>query len=226
MNLVLHGVEDFRIEQNDTLRNPAFTGASGTLATFDCVIANPPFKEWGREVWEADPWGRAAFGLPPPSYGDYAWVQQMVASMAQGRPAPALRSSGWCGRGRRRESDRLCRVDRCRRFGSEATRGGRRLGNRDRTTRTDYLLGLGRARRDGRRRWPRPAGGGGCPHGRAVARRNRAARLRRSGALDITVATSAEVEANRHDPCCCIHDALREGRVLYHVADAPPLDTE
>ena len=50
--------------------------------------------------------------------------------------------------------------------------------------------------------------------------------LRRSAALEITVATSAEVEANRHDPCCCIHDALREGRVLYHVADAPPLDTE
>ena len=59
MNLVLHGVEDFRIEQNDTLRGPAFTDTAGALATFDCVIANPPFslKEWGREVWEADPWG-------------------------------------------------------------------------------------------------------------------------------------------------------------------------
>ena len=94
MNLVLHGVEDFRIKQNDTLRDPAFTDTSGALATFDCVIANPPFslKEWGREVWEADPWGRAAFGLPPASYGDYAWVQQMVASMAEdsGRMAVVL----------------------------------------------------------------------------------------------------------------------------------------
>ncbi len=94
MNLVLHGVEDFRIEQNDTLRHPAFSDESGALATFDCVIANPPFslKEWGREVWEADPWGRAAFGLPPASYGDYAWVQQMVASMAEdsGRMAVVL----------------------------------------------------------------------------------------------------------------------------------------
>ena len=94
MNLVLHGVEDSRIEQNDTLRNPAFTDASGALATFDCVIANPPFslKEWGREVWEADPWGRTAFGLPPASYGDYAWVQQMAASMAEhsGRMAVVL----------------------------------------------------------------------------------------------------------------------------------------
>ena len=94
MNLVLHGIEDFRIEQNDTLRTPAFTDPSGALATFDCVIANPPFslKEWGREVWELDPWGRAAFGLPPASYGDYAWVQQMMASMAEnsGRMAVVL----------------------------------------------------------------------------------------------------------------------------------------
>ena len=29
MNLVLHGVEDFRIEQNDTLRRPAFTPRTG-----------------------------------------------------------------------------------------------------------------------------------------------------------------------------------------------------
>ena len=95
MNLVLHGIEDFKIVREDTLRNPAFTDSStGALATFDCVIANPPFslKEWGREVWEADPWGRAAFGLPPESYGDYAWVQHMVSSMAPvtGRMAVVL----------------------------------------------------------------------------------------------------------------------------------------
>jgi type I restriction enzyme M protein len=95
MNLVLHGIEDFKIVREDTLRNPAFTDSStGGLATFDCVIANPPFslKEWGREVWESDPWGRASFGLPPDSYGDYAWVQHMVASMAQvnGRMAVVL----------------------------------------------------------------------------------------------------------------------------------------
>lgn len=87
MNLVLHGIEDFQIVREDTLRSPAFTDSStGGLATFDCVIANPPFslKEWGRAVWEGDAWGRAAFGLPPESYGDYAWVQHMVASMAAG----------------------------------------------------------------------------------------------------------------------------------------------
>ncbi len=111
MNLVLHGIEDFQIVRQDTLRNPAFSDStSGGLATFDCVIANPPFslKEWGREIWEADPWGRAIFGLPPESYGDYAWVQHMVASMAEGAgrmavvlPQGALFRKGAEGRIRR-----------------------------------------------------------------------------------------------------------------------------
>jgi type I restriction enzyme M protein len=84
MNLVLHGIEDFQVAREDTLRNPAFADSStGGLATFDCVIANPPFslKEWGRDLWEADPWGRAQYGIPPESYGDYAFVQHMIASM-------------------------------------------------------------------------------------------------------------------------------------------------
>ena len=85
MNLVLHGIEDFQIAREDTLRSPAFNDAStGGLLTFDCVIANPPFslEEWGRDLWEADPWGRAKYGIPPESYGDYAFVQHMIASMA------------------------------------------------------------------------------------------------------------------------------------------------
>lgn len=86
MNLVLHGIEDFQIVREDTLRNPAFTDGAGGLATFDCVIANPPFslKEWGRELWENDPWNRAIYGLPPAGYGDYAFVQHMISSMAMG----------------------------------------------------------------------------------------------------------------------------------------------
>lgn len=86
MNLFLHGIEDFEIERGDTLRNPVFTDPStGGLATFDVVLANPPFslEQWGREVWESDPWGRAFAGLPTDNSGDFAWVQHMVSSMAQ-----------------------------------------------------------------------------------------------------------------------------------------------
>lgn len=95
MNLFLHGLEDFAIERGDTLRNPVFTdAATGGLATFDVVIANPPFslEAWGRELWENDPWGRAFAGLPTDKNGDMAWVQHMVASMAPstGRMAVVL----------------------------------------------------------------------------------------------------------------------------------------
>jgi type I restriction enzyme M protein len=93
MNLLLHGMEDFSVERGDTLRIPVFTDpATGGLATFDCVIANPPFslEQWGREIWESDPWGRTFAGLPTDSNGDFAWVQHMVKSMAEGRGRMAV----------------------------------------------------------------------------------------------------------------------------------------
>ncbi len=95
MNLLMHGVEDFTIERGDTLRAPVFTDPdTGKLAQFDVVIANPPFslEQWGREIWESDPWGRAFAGIPTDSSGDFAWVQHMVTSMAeaQGRMAVVL----------------------------------------------------------------------------------------------------------------------------------------
>ena len=43
MNLFLHGASDFQVVRGDTLRNPAFF-LGDSLATFDCVIANPPFS--------------------------------------------------------------------------------------------------------------------------------------------------------------------------------------
>lgn len=93
MNLFLHGASDFQIVRGDTLRNPAFF-AGDDLATFDCVIANPPFslEKWGEEVWTSDPFGRNFAGMPPGKSGDYAWVQHMIKSMAPktGRMAVVL----------------------------------------------------------------------------------------------------------------------------------------
>jgi type I restriction enzyme M protein len=93
MNLILHGLEDFKIVRGDTLRHPAFFEGDN-ISSFDCVLANPPFslKNWGVEVWENDPYGRNFAGQPPASYGDYAWVQHMIASLAEpnGRMAIVL----------------------------------------------------------------------------------------------------------------------------------------
>lgn len=93
MNLFLHGASDFQVVRGDTLRSPAFFSGDD-LATFDCVIANPPFslEKWGDEVWTSDPWGRNFAGMPPSKSGDYAWVQHMIKSMAakSGRMAVVL----------------------------------------------------------------------------------------------------------------------------------------
>jgi type I restriction enzyme M protein len=93
MNLFLHGAADFQIVRGDTLRSPAFFSGDN-LATFDCVIANPPFslEKWGDEVWGSDPYGRNFAGKPPGKSGDFAWVQHMIKSMApkSGRMAVVL----------------------------------------------------------------------------------------------------------------------------------------
>ncbi|QGN49848.1 N-6 DNA methylase [Micromonospora sp. WMMC415] len=86
MNLLLHGVEDFKIEHEDTLRSPAFYDGA-RLTQFDCVIANPPFslKNWGDVEWATDRWGRNRLGgVPPKGYADWAWVQHMIESAAPG----------------------------------------------------------------------------------------------------------------------------------------------
>lgn len=91
MNLYLHGATDFCIMQGDTLRNPKILQGGG-LATFDCVIANPPFSldNWGADKWASDPYGRNIWGTPPASNGDFAWIQHMVHSMRPGRGRMAV----------------------------------------------------------------------------------------------------------------------------------------
>ncbi|MCC6176113.1 MAG: SAM-dependent DNA methyltransferase [Chloroflexi bacterium] len=117
MNLFLHGVEDFQVVRGDTLRQPAFFEGD-RLATFDCVIANPPFslERWGEALWAHDRFGRNRYGIPPSKSGDFAWVQHMLASTAKvtGRlavvlPHGALFRMGAEGEIRRRilEDDRI-----------------------------------------------------------------------------------------------------------------------
>lgn len=83
MNLALHGVDDFAVARGDTLERPAFTNEKGGLATFDVVLANPPYsiKQWNREAWTSDPWGRNFLGTPPQGRADYAFFQHILKSM-------------------------------------------------------------------------------------------------------------------------------------------------
>ncbi|MCH3976387.1 MAG: type I restriction-modification system subunit M [Bacilli bacterium] len=82
MNLFLHGVKDFEIVNDDTLKKPAFV-EFGKIKQFDMVLANPPYSisQWDRTFFENDPYGRNFLGVPPQSRADYAFIQHILCSM-------------------------------------------------------------------------------------------------------------------------------------------------
>ncbi|WP_370769836.1 N-6 DNA methylase [Ruminococcus callidus] len=82
MNLFLHGVKDFTIVNDDTLKNPAFI-ENGQLKTFDLVLVNPPYSisQWDRAAFESDKYGRNFLGVPPQGRADYAFLQHIIKSL-------------------------------------------------------------------------------------------------------------------------------------------------
>ncbi len=82
MNLFLHGVQEYTIINDDTLTDPGFI-KNGHLQKFDIVLANPPYsiKQWNRDAFASDKWGRNFLGVPPQGRADYAFFQHILASM-------------------------------------------------------------------------------------------------------------------------------------------------
>ena len=108
MNMFLHGVDDARIWQGDTLSNPQNV-EDDNLMKFQVVVANPPFSldKWdsgflseaeadskGKKKMSAelDQYHRFDWGVPPTSKGDYAFVLHMLSSLdaENGRMAVVL----------------------------------------------------------------------------------------------------------------------------------------
>jgi type I restriction enzyme M protein len=83
MNCFLHGIEDFQIIRGDTLSEPKFVQGD-RLMRFDVVLANPPYsvKQWDRDAFASDPWGRNLYGTPPQGRADYAFWQHILCSLA------------------------------------------------------------------------------------------------------------------------------------------------
>ena len=83
MNLFLHGVEDFSVVRGDTLVTPAFLDSEGRIMQFDMVLANPPYsiKQWNRDAFAKDPYGRNFLGTPPQGRADYAFFQHILKSL-------------------------------------------------------------------------------------------------------------------------------------------------
>ena len=82
MNCFLHGIEDFQIIRGDTLSEPKFVEGD-RLQQFDVCLANPPYsiKQWDREAFGSDSWGRNIYGTPPQGRADYAFWQHIIQSL-------------------------------------------------------------------------------------------------------------------------------------------------
>lgn len=79
MNMLLHGIDNARIEWADTLNNPRLVEGD-KLMKFDITVANPPFSldKWGHENAAHDKYNRQWRGIAPKSTGDYAFISHMI----------------------------------------------------------------------------------------------------------------------------------------------------
>jgi len=86
MNMWLHGNPTSDIKQGNTIANPLFTDEkTGSLKTFDYVVANPPFsyKSWSNGI---DPLNDLYerfrdYGIPPSKNGDYSFLLHILKSL-------------------------------------------------------------------------------------------------------------------------------------------------
>jgi type I restriction enzyme M protein len=107
MNMVLHGIEDFRIEYGDSITNPKLL-EGGKLLTYHRVLANFPFSmDWDSKNAARDPYNRFRFGIPPSQdKADFAFIQHMLASLNDKGQAAIICSQGVLFRGNEEENIR------------------------------------------------------------------------------------------------------------------------
>ena len=100
MNMILHGIENFRIEHENVLTTPLLV-ENGKLLKYDLVIANFPFSmDWENSKAANDPHGRFEFGIPPSKgKADFAFIQHMYSSLNNKGKAAIISSQGVLFRG-------------------------------------------------------------------------------------------------------------------------------
>ncbi|MFN4307154.1 type I restriction-modification system subunit M, partial [Sulfurihydrogenibium azorense] len=81
MNMILHGIPDAQIENDDTLTNPKFV-ENGYIKQFDIVLANPPFSQNYTRANMNFP-ERFKYGFTPETgkKADLMFLQHMIASL-------------------------------------------------------------------------------------------------------------------------------------------------
>ena len=102
INMILHGLEADIRGGKSTITDPLLLDADGKIQGFNVVLANFPFSDeywWLPEDQRSDEqakkarkkfkvfqdkYGRFSFGQPPASYGDFAFIQHIIASTKEG----------------------------------------------------------------------------------------------------------------------------------------------
>jgi type I restriction enzyme M protein len=113
MNMILHGIENFRIEHENVLTKPLLV-ETGKLIDYDRVIANFPFSmNWDNTVAAKDPYKRFEFGIPASKgKADFAFIQHIFSILKNTGVAAIICSQGVLFRGNEEENIRQKMVGR------------------------------------------------------------------------------------------------------------------
>lgn len=100
MNTIIHDM-DVDLQRGDTMINPKFRDASGSLMRFDIVVANPMWNQpFDPNLFADDPFDRfAKYGGITSGKGDWAWLQQTLFTMNDGGRAAVVLDTGALTRG-------------------------------------------------------------------------------------------------------------------------------
>jgi len=102
MNMILHDNITAEIWRDNTLSNPYWKEADGSLKRFDFAVANPPFsyKSWSNGVNVSDDeFQRFEYGAPPDKNGDYAFLLHILKSLKSTGKAAVILPHGVLFRG-------------------------------------------------------------------------------------------------------------------------------
>jgi type I restriction enzyme M protein len=102
MNLIIHGINDARVELGDTLLYPRFK-ENGFIKQFDVALTNVPWNQdgYGEETLKkGEFWNkRFLYGFPPRQSADWAWIQHLLASIKENGKAAIVLDNGCLFRG-------------------------------------------------------------------------------------------------------------------------------
>jgi type I restriction enzyme M protein len=100
MNTIVHDMQA-DVQRGDSMRNPKFRNAVGSLKRFDIVIANPMWNQpFEADVYDTDAFGRfKEQGGITAGKGDWAWLQHTLACLKDDGRAAVVLDTGAVTRG-------------------------------------------------------------------------------------------------------------------------------